>query len=123
MSATPLAVVLVVEDDVFVRSCTGEALRETGFGVMEACDAQEAMELLKLHPEVDILFSDINMPGTMDGLGLARWVHEANPKVLMILTSGRGSPAEKLPGDTRFVQKPYSTGAVAQLMTEMIGRR
>ena len=81
--------ILVVEDEVTTRFCLSEHLAECGFAVMEASDAVGAVSILMdFDTPVDVVFSDVSMPGPMDGLGLARWVHNHRPDVPVILTSG-----------------------------------
>ena len=66
--------VLVVEDDVLVRTVVAAYLRECGFGVVESVSADEAVRVLEAGIRVDIVFSDVNMPGKLDGFGLAQWI-------------------------------------------------
>src|SRR5215475_1706767 len=80
--------VLVVEDDVLVRVVVAGYLRDCGFEVIEAGDASEAIRILEAGIEVDVVFSDVNMPGDMDGFGLAQWVRREREHIKVILTSG-----------------------------------
>lgn len=84
-----LRTILVVEDEILVRLAIADYLRECGYKVHEAVDAQEALAMLQ-SPQVaiDIVFSDVQMPGDMDGFGLARWIRANKPGVQVILTSG-----------------------------------
>jgi CheY-like chemotaxis protein len=84
-----LQTILVVEDEILVRLAIADYLRECGYKVHEAVNAQEALAMLQ-SPEVaiDIVFSDVQMPGDMDGFGLARWIRANKPGVQVILTSG-----------------------------------
>ena len=84
-----LQTILVVEDEILVRLAIADYLRECGYKVHEAVNAQEALAMLQ-SPQVaiDIVFSDVQMPGDMDGFGLARWVRANKPGVQVILTSG-----------------------------------
>ena len=84
-SAAP--VVLIVENDVLLRLVTASNLRDAGFEVLEAANSVEAIRILDCIP-VDALFSDIEMPGTMNGLALAQWVHQRRVDTRIILTSG-----------------------------------
>src|SRR6476660_4247120 len=81
-------VVLVVEDEVILRMAVSAHLREAGFIVIEAVDAEEAVELLRANHKIGLVFSDITMPGTMDGDQLAEWISERYPEILILLTSG-----------------------------------
>src|ERR1700730_11957388 len=83
-SAAP--VVLIVENDVLLRLVTASNLRDAGFEVLEAANSAEAIRILDCIP-VDALFSDTDMPGTMDGLALAKWVHQRRVDTRIILTS------------------------------------
>lgn len=129
---TGLPVVLVVEDDALVRLCIAEHLREAGYSVMEAMNGDEALSIFASLP-VDVLFSDILMPGSIDGALLARWTREHCPSTHVILTSAwfpRGPAREGL-DEVTFVPKPYQPELVADLIraelekdpAEMIVRR
>ncbi len=123
MSACKRPIVLVVEDEPLIRVATASLLEEAGFDVVEAADAGEALSLLTTHPDTALLFTDINMPGSMDGLALAARVHATSPWVHILLTSGRSPPAkEAIPDDGRFIEKPYSIDKVASLMTAMLAQ-
>ena len=101
-------VVLVVDDEPLIRMTAADMLADAGWPAIEAADAAEALEKLAAHPEVSVLFTDINMPGEMDGLDLARRVHELRPDVHLVITSGKMRPArDELPGEGRFIGKPY----------------
>ena len=105
--------VLVVEDEGLVRIDAAESLREAGFAVLEAADAEEAMAIVLSDEGFDVLFTDINMPGGMDGLELARRVHDCRPHVRLLLTSGAIKPSrDQIPDDGAFIPKPYSPEAI-----------
>jgi CheY-like chemotaxis protein len=87
--------VLVVDDEVLVRMVIAESLRDCGYHAIEAADAAEAIEVLSSETQVDILFTDIEMPGTMNGFGLARWARENVAGVHILLTSGNPGKAEE----------------------------
>jgi two-component system, response regulator PdtaR len=82
----PPPTILIVEDDVLVRSLVAAYLRECGFDVVEANGADEAIRVLQAEVPIDIVFSDIQMPGSMDGFGLAQWVRRERPWLKVILT-------------------------------------
>jgi CheY-like chemotaxis protein len=86
--------VLVVEDEVLVRMVIADYLRECGYHVVEAGSAAEAIIVLESPEPVDIVFSDVQMPGDMDGFGLARWVRQNRPNLKMLLTSGNARAAD-----------------------------
>ena len=108
--------VLVVDDEEMVRMPIAEFLRDCGYVVLEAADAAAAIAAIEDEPAVEVVFSDVRMPGQMDGLGLARWLRRTHPEIPVILTSGyvgsRDAP-DSIPG-VRFIEKPYSQKNVAQ---------
>lgn len=118
----PAIAVLVVEDELLVRLCAVEMLREAGFAVFEAADGEDAIDTLALHPEINVLFTDINMPGAFDGLELARRVHRQRPDVQLIITSGRGQPAKDDAPDGDFVMKPYEGAVISGLIRAAAAR-
>jgi two-component system, response regulator PdtaR len=116
-SAAP--VVLVVENDVLLRLVTASNLRDAGFEVIEAANPAEALRILARVP-VDVLFSDIDMPGNLDGLALAQWVHRSQADTRIVLTSG----AAKAPGNVEeyasFLPKPYTNKDVEHLLRSVL---
>jgi CheY-like chemotaxis protein len=101
-------VVLVVEDEPLVRMGAVAIAQEAADKVYEAANADEAIEVLERNPDVTLLFTDIDMPGTVDGLELAEIVHERWPHIRLIVTSGRVKlPNDEVPDDGRFIGKPY----------------
>lgn len=107
-SPTIQPVVLVVEDEGFVRLVARDMLEDAGFEVIEAETADAALEVLRDEPGIDALFTDIDMPGTMDGVALAARVAEWWPSIRLVVTSGRvGIRDEDLPDHGRFLLKPY----------------
>lgn len=102
--------ILIVEDEVLVRTVIAEAARDAGYRVTEAGAAQAALDFLASGKVVDLVFTDINLPG-MDGVTLARRIKADHPRVKVILTSGQALPA----GGRRlgiFIAKPYSIADV-----------
>jgi CheY-like chemotaxis protein len=117
LSSNPQRTVLVVDDEPFIRMNALDILTDAGFVVLEATDADEAMELIGNHPEIGVLFTDINMPGSMDGLDLARRVHELRPGIHLIITSGKVRPRiEEIPDSGNFIGKPYRDKQVVALV-------
>lgn len=115
--ASPPIVVLVVDDEPLIRMNAVDILEDRGFVAIEADNAEHALEQLDTHPEIDVLFTDINMPGTLDGLDLARKVYALRPDIQLILTSGKMRPSEaEIPDHGKFFAKPYSGQQVAQLI-------
>jgi CheY-like chemotaxis protein len=103
-------VVLVVEDEILVRSVTAEFLRIAGYNVVEAANAAEAVAVFTAGTVIDLVFSDINFmagPNSMDGVGLARWVSQHHPGVHVILTSGNTQAARAADVAATFLSKPY----------------
>lgn len=91
-----------------------------GCHAYEAGQADEALEVMEQHPDISVLFTDINMPGDQDGLALACEVHDRWPNVHLILTSGREQPAAAdIPDRGQFIAKPYELDVVAGLVTTM----
>ena len=116
----PVAI-LVVEDDILVRMIASDILTDAAFRVMEAHDAQEAMTLLEARADVRVVFTDWNMPGEIDGLGLARLVCRRWPDVGVIVTSGKMRPAPgDLPAGVRFIAKPYPPSALIEEIEAML---
>lgn len=101
-------VVLVVDDEALIRMNAVDMLEDAGFATLEAVDAAHALAVLAEHPEIGLLFTDINMPGRMDGLDLAREVNRLRPDVHLVITSGKILPeAGQMPDRGTFIGKPY----------------
>lgn len=98
--------ILVIEDEVILRFVAGEMLREAGFEVVLTANADEALMYLSTGAHVSLVFSDVEMPGTMDGFALADRLAADRPDLAVILTSGRRWSSNQLGGIT-FIQKPY----------------
>src|SRR3954469_5105247 len=106
-------VILVVEDEVLVRMVAADVLEDAGFTVLESASAEEALTLLETRSDVEVLFTDVNMPGAMDGLGLAQTVHNRSPEISILIGSGRIRPCPaELPPGARFIAKPYAPAAL-----------
>lgn len=84
-----------------------DLLEEAGFAVLQAGSADEALRLLEEHPEVRVVFSDVEMPGSLDGLGLARHICQRWPGIRIVLTSGHPLRVDRIPEDGKFLPKPY----------------
>jgi two-component system, response regulator PdtaR len=110
--------ILVVEDEILIRLMTAEALREAGFGVVEAGTADEALAILKKNAPVDLVFADVRMPGTMDGIALAGLLRKTRPDLKIVFASGYAPdwPSPNLAD--AFFGKPYDlVRAVKQIKT------
>lgn len=115
--------VLVVEDEALVRMDAVDQLHDEGFKVFEASNANEAITFLTANPAVRVLFTDIDMPGGMDGLMLAEVVRKRWPLIQIIITSGHWEmPEQDLPVEGRFLPKPYNAQHVAVLARELAAR-
>src|SRR6201982_4305385 len=103
------SVVLIVEDEFLLRMDAVNMIAAAGFEVVEAANADEAIEILESRRDITVVFTDIQMPGSMDGLKLARAVRGRWPPIKIVATSGLVSVAESdLPEGGRFLPKPYS---------------
>jgi DNA-binding NtrC family response regulator len=102
-------VVLVVEDEALVRALAADVLEEAGFEVVEAPSADYAMVVLDRRSDVLVVFTDIEMPGRLTGLDLARFVADHYPGIRIVIASGRTQPApEDIPASALFLPKPYA---------------
>jgi CheY-like chemotaxis protein len=112
-------VVLVVEDEFLTRMLALEMISDAGYAVVEAENAEQAITLLQAMPEIQIVFTDIKMPGSMDGLKLARYVKQYWPPIKIIATSGRLAVREgDLPDGGVFLPKPYTSERIATTLRE-----
>jgi DNA-binding response OmpR family regulator len=121
-----LHTVLVVEDEVLIRLVIADYLRECGYKVYEAVNAQEAIAMLQ-SPEVavDIVFSDVQMPGDMDGFALSRWIRANKPGVQVMLTSGverSANIAATLCEAGPLLKKPYHPHDVVDRIKQLAAR-
>ncbi|MEA2795718.1 MAG: hypothetical protein QOI87_3098 [Bradyrhizobium sp.] len=116
------AVVLVVEDEMLLRMRTVDMVEDAGFTSIEAVDADEAVAILESRSDIALLFTDIQMPGSMDGLRLAHAVRERWPPIKIILVSGQLRLASiDIPADSRFFGKPLEASEMIVEMQSMIG--
>lgn len=114
-------VVLVVEDDFLIRLYAVTIIEEAGYRVLEASNADEAIHILQARNDIRVVFTDIDMPGTMDGMKLAQAVRSRWPPIELILTSGRYAiGSNSLPERGRFLAKPYSEAAVLTAIDSFI---
>jgi CheY-like chemotaxis protein len=118
-SAQPVTVLIVDDEDV-VRMVGSDILAEGGYRVLEAANAAEALECLEGETEVVVLFTDVNMPGTPDGLGLARLVKSRWPEVKILVASGNVRPGpDDLPEKGMFLSKPYRANDLLSLVHQL----
>ena len=121
-SLIPL-VVLVVEDEMLLRMRVVNMVEDAGYIPVEAVDADEAFAILQSRSDIALLFTDIQMPGSMNGLELARAVRERWPPIKIILASGQLKLSrEDIPNDSRFFGKPLEAGEMIAEMQDMIGK-
>jgi DNA-binding response OmpR family regulator len=120
------AVVLLVEDEVLIRMATSDYLQECGFKVLEASTAAEAITMIQgTESPIDIVFSDIRMPGEMDGFGLARWIREHRPGMAVLLTSGDAKMADAATGlceKLDILPKPYDFEFAVARIRSFLGK-
>jgi CheY-like chemotaxis protein len=116
------AVVLVVEDEMLLRMRAIDMVEDAGYTSVEAVDADEAVAILESRSDIALLFTDIQMPGSMDGLKLAHAVRERWPPIKIILVSGQLKPADiDIPADSRFYGKPLEAKEMIAELQSMIG--
>jgi CheY-like chemotaxis protein len=116
------AVVLVVEDEMLLRMRAVDMVEDAGYTSVEAVDADQAVAILESRSDIALMFTDIQMPGSMDGLTLAHSVHQRWPPIKIILVSGQLKLAEiDLPADSRFFAKPLEAKEMIAQLQNMIG--
>jgi CheY-like chemotaxis protein len=112
-------VVLLVEDELLVRLTQVEILRDAEFWVVEAQDADEAFDLLRRRPDINIVLTDVNMPGSIDGFEFARLVRQGWPEVGVVVISGKVAPRPgDLPEGAHFLQKPIRPDALVEALKQ-----
>jgi len=113
--------VLVVEDEFLLRMDAADMITAAGFEAITAANADEAIDILEVRRDITVVFTDIQMPGSMDGLKLARAVKGRWPPIKIIATSGHAHVRETdLPYGGRFLRKPYSPAQIADLLHEVM---
>jgi two-component sensor histidine kinase/ActR/RegA family two-component response regulator len=114
--------VLIVEDEMMLRMRAVDIVEDAGFSPVEAVSADEALSILESRSDISLLFTDIQMPGSMDGLKLAHAVHDRWPAIKIILVSGQVSPSDaERPSDSRFFGKPLSVEKMVAELQAMVG--
>ena len=115
-------VVLVVEDDILIRMDTADMITSAGYEVVEAGNADDAIDILQSRTDIDVVFTDVQMPGSMDGLRLATAVRDRWPPIKIITASGQIRINDgDLPKGSRFLRKPYSAREVVAHLRELTG--
>jgi len=119
-SEQTVPVILIVEDEALVRLSAIGMFEDAGFRMIEAGNSDEALELLETDCDVQLLFTDVNMPGTIDGLALARQVRDRWPHIGIMVASAKPMlQPDELPAGSRFEQKPYSPDTVVRHAREL----
>jgi two-component system, response regulator PdtaR len=115
--------VLIVDDEPLVREVSVAQLEDAGYEVLEAASADEAICVLESGQSVGVVFTDVHMPGALDGLDLARLVHQRWPAIKLIVTSGRAELCQAdIPAEGRLILKPYSLSQMSELVDELVAR-
>jgi CheY-like chemotaxis protein len=118
--------VLVVEDEWIVRTAVADYLQDCGYRVLQAANADEALSALQTDHRIEVVFTDVQMPGSMDGFGLAQWVHRQRPGVKVILSSGVVRTTEwarDLCEDGPLMEKPYSHTELERRIRMLLANR
>jgi CheY-like chemotaxis protein len=117
------AVVLVVEDEMLLRMRAVDMVEDAGYTSVEAVDAAQAVAILESRSDIALIFTDIQMPGSLDGLGLAHSVHRRWPPIKIILVSGQLKlSTSDIPPNSRFFGKPLQASQMIAEMRDMIGK-
>ena len=116
-------VILVVEDDPMVRAVAVDTLEDGGFEVIEAPTGDHALRVLQERTDIDVLLTDVEMPGSTDGFQLARTAREMYPRlVIIVVYGGVRSVFSGMAPDARFVPQPYTLRRIIGMIQEMTGR-
>ena len=115
-------VILVVEDEAIIRMGTVQMLEDAGFAVLEACNADVALKILESRINVNVVLTDIQMPGSLSGLELAHIIRDRWPLIHLVVTSGQKAPTQdEFPKMGRFIRKPYAPKDVLKSLEELLG--
>ncbi len=118
MTATSHVLILIVDDEPIIRLLACDSLEEAGFDVIDAANAAEALDILAERTDVGVLFTDVNMPGGVNGLDLAETVHRRWPAIKLVVTSGQ-PPERPVADGGRFIAKPYNLRSMTDLVAEV----
>jgi CheY-like chemotaxis protein len=112
-------VILVVENEAIIRLATAALLEDAGYTAVEACDADIAIQILERRNDVRAVFTDVIMPGSLDGLKLTRAIRDRWPPIHLLVTSGLSAPKEEeFPIEARFLRKPYAPKLVLKALDD-----
>ncbi len=121
------SIVLIVEDEALIRVALADFLQDVGFKVLEAANANEAVEIIeKASVPIDLVFTDVRMPGTLDGIELAHWIRTSRPQIAVIVVSGdmgKAHVADTMPPADHFLCKPYDLNVAAVKIRHAIANR
>jgi CheY-like chemotaxis protein len=121
--ASPGSTILVVESNVIIRMAVSAYLRECGYKVIEASDAVEATQVLEADIKIDIVFTEVDLPGQKDGFALATWIRRERPAVKVVLTSGvkrSAKDAGTLCEEGPILAKPYDHGRLERHIRQLL---
>lgn len=119
--SNPKAAVLVVEDEAMIRLAAMDLFVSAGYEAVEAKNADEAIRILEARTDIRVVFTDIDMPGTMDGMKLAHLVRNRWPPIRIVVASGMTIVSEsQLPAGSRFFNKPYEDGSILSALAELL---
>ncbi|WEZ85042.1 response regulator [Rhizobium sp. 32-5/1] len=114
-------VVLIVEDSALIRMGAVDLVLAAGYEALEARDADEAIRILELRNDIDLVFTDVQMPGTMDGIKLSHYIRDRWPPVKLMVASGAAILEESsLPSGSRFFSKPYDDHTITDAMALLL---
>jgi CheY-like chemotaxis protein len=114
-------IILIVEDEALVRMLLVDVLEDAGFEILSACNADDAIKILESRADIGVIVTDINMPGSMDGLKLAAAVRDRWPPVRIIITTARQKPeSSDMPSDAAFIRKPYDPDAMLSIVKKQL---
>ena len=118
-----LPVVLIVEDEALIRAVAVSIVEHAGFEAMEAANADDAVKILEARKDIRLVFTDIQMPGSMDGLQLASAIRDRWPPIGLIITSGNmTAPLMDLPDRSHYIPKPYTLFDVMRALNKLVAR-
>lgn len=116
MVDAPKSTVLVVEDEFLVRLDLAQRLEQAGYHVREASNAAEAIDILAKDSTIRVVFTDIQMPGTMNGIGLSHYIRKRWPPTILIVCSATPPNASELPFNTEFMEKPVGNNTLDRVL-------
>jgi CheY-like chemotaxis protein len=121
MSMNSGPTILIVEDEILIGQYLGDVLRDAGYEVIAAFNADKAIEILESRSDVRLIITDINMPGSMDGLRLAAAIRDKWPPIKIIIATGKERPTgDQMPDGSLFLSKPYDPKAVISAVQRLI---